>query len=212
MKDIIKGIVKRYIPVAIGLLVVLLSFLITNARVNTARDNISSQQRELNDIKNQLEIQRIAKDASEKKLIQDTTGLDVNRVNSDNDIAKEFVSMIFTWDSSKDYDSIRLSMVNDYGISADSDMLTVLFPEDVKVVQPDGSVLSYIDTHGRNCQFEKMDTYVAGINVGVYSYFAFVTWSSSDSDGNEAMSTAVLTYDIDSDGNFSNVNGYTIAR
>lgn len=212
MGNIAKDFVKRFASVFIALGLMLLLIFINNIRVSSAHDRLAVQQRELNDIQNKIDIKQSTADNAEQKLVKDTTGLDTDRVNHDNEIALDFLSMIFTWHSADEYDSNRLSMINDYGIAEDSSMLSVLFPADTKVVQVDGSILSYIDTHNINAQFEEMDTYVSGINLGTYSYFTFVTWSSSGETGSEGMSTAVVTYDIDSDGNMSNIAGYTIAR
>lgn len=212
MGDIVKDFVKRFAAIFISLGLMLLLIFINNVRVSSAHDKLAAQQRELNDIQNKIDIKQSTADNAEQKLVKDTTGLDTDRVNHDNEIASDFLSMIFTWHSADEYDNNRLSMINDYGIAEDSSMLSVLFPADTKVVQVDGSILSYIDTHNINAQFEEMDTYVSGINLGTYSYFTFVTWSSSGETGSEGMSTAVITYDINSDGNISNIAGYTIAR
>lgn len=212
MGDIVKDFVKRFAAIFISLGLMLLLIFINNVRVSSAYNKLAAQQRELNDIQNKIDIKQSTADNAEQKLVKDTTGLDTDRVNHDNEIASDFLSMIFTWHSADEYDNNRLSMINDYGIAEDSSMLSVLFPADTKVVQVDGSILSYIDTHNINAQFEEMDTYASGINLGTYSYFTFVTWSSSGETGSEGMSTAVITYDINSDGDISNIAGYTIAR
>lgn len=211
MGNIIKGIVKRCIPVLIGFVIMILMFFITNISLTEAENTLQMSRDKIAEAENRLAEKDRNVQVAEKKLVRDTTGLDADRVAKDKEIAEDFVSTIFTWDSGEEYDEIRRVMASEYNIPVDSYMMTVLFPENAKFDISDGTVANYIDIHARNCQYESMDVYTAGINAGTYSYFAFVTWSSADGKGNEAMAETILTYDVSAEGVLSNINGYTAA-
>lgn len=203
---------KRIIPIIVGVAILAVSILVTNTNISASNIKLAEQTRQINDLKNKIETKQQSLDDTEKKLVKNSTGLDSERLNKDNQIASDFASAMFTWSSGDEYEARRKTMVDTYKISPQSSMLTVLFPKDTVVKQPDGSKLSYITTHKLNSTFEKLETYVSKIQSGVYSYFAFITWSASDDKGNEGKTTAVLTYDIDASGNMSNIDGYTVSQ
>lgn len=209
MGDIIKDFSKRFLPCIVGFVLMMILILISMSMVTSAKSELDVQKRQLADIQNKIEVKQSAVTNREQKIIMDSTGLDTERVTKDNAVADAFLRSVFTWSNSAEYDNNRFTIANDYGVAEDSYLLTSLLPADIKVEQENGEPLSYIDTHMLNSTFEEMDAYVSGINLGTYSYFTFVTWSVADADGSEGVSEAVMTYDIDADGNISNIMGYT---
>lgn len=211
---------KKVVCVIVSIVFLGIASVVSNFDVNAIQKQIDEQQSELHDLENELEVKRNSAAQSEKKFVESMTGLDIDRVEKDDEIAKDFVSKVVTWSDGASYDAIREEIMKTYGLAADSDFMTVFLPENIKVTQPDGSVLNYIDSQNAlveaglsnqayNAQYESMESYVTDIRSGTYSYFTFVTWSSSNPAGADAMTTNIMTYDIDSDGTVSNIHGYT---
>lgn len=144
--------------------------------------------------------------------IEAVASLDITRVEKDDKIAADFLEKIMTWDSYAEYEGIRQELMSTYGLSEDSNFLTVFMPEVVTKTSKDGTVYNRIDVMGLNVTYEGMDSYVAGITGQVYSYFAFVEWSSHDKNGAEASAKCIFMYSINGEGKLLNLDAYTIAN
>lgn len=184
------------------LLICLFSYLInTNNMMRQYRD----QQQQLIDLQNEEKTLKEELAKKEAMLLQESTGLSVSRVESDNIIAEDFVKRVLTWPDGATYDAIRDSVIIEYQLSENSRFIKEFLPVNVKT---EDGLLNYIDTHHYNCRYESMTTYVSSIGTDVYSYVSFVTWSTADMGGNESTNTCVFTYDVNADGVLSNLDAY----
>ena len=145
--------------------------------------------------------------AARVQLIQDSTGLDMARVDKDSEIAETFMKKVLTWADGATYDGIRSSIMSEYNLAEDSRFMKEFLPINVKT--EDGK-FNYIDTHHYNCRYESMNTYVVSVSPNTYRYFSFVTWSTSDMVGNEAQKECIFTYDVNVDGVLSNLDAYVL--
>lgn len=212
---------KKVLPVIISFVFFIICLIYMQVNMKDANEQLQAKLSEKYQLKNEYDVKKSTVANTKKKLIQDATGLDTNRVAIDKDIAEKFAYKVFTWGNGQEYDEVRNMLLNMYGLSQDSDFMTSFYPENVKVINGD-TELNYIDNTlinestgefvSFNSQFEDMSSYVMNIDGDKYTYFSFVIFSSSDTAGAEAKSTAILTYTIDLDGYVSNVNGYTIAQ
>ena len=203
---------KIMIISAVCLVVITLTGTITNASVSHQSKAIEEQENQIYDLQNQLDIKTQTASAGQTQLVLDTTGLSEERKATDDAIAEAFAKRVLTWDNGKDYDAMREEIKSEYDLTEDSDFMQVFLHKYNNPVQPNGETIYYIDTHEINCQFESLESYVTNIQNdknGLYSYFAFVRFSSSDKGGNEGFATVIMTYDIDADGNLTNIHGYT---
>lgn len=202
---------KQVVPVVITLVLALLCGIIYMVNSSSWESKLSAQNKQIQQLQNQITVKEAANQNTTNTVVQQTTGLNQARVDSDKLIAEEFLEKIMTWDSYEEYQSLREWCMNTYGVEEDSKFLQIFMPEVVIATANDGSTYNRIDTSGLNVQYEGMDTYVTRITANNYSYFSFVTWSSHDSFGNEAATTAIFTYDINGNGELSNIDAYTIA-
>ena len=203
---------KIMIISAVCLVVITLTGAITNASVSRQSKAIEEQENQIYDLQNQLDIKSQTASAGQTQLVLDTTGLSEERKATDDAIAEAFAKRVLTWDNGKDYDAMREEIKSEYDLTEDSDFMQVFLHKYNNPVQPNGETIYYIDELGINCQFESLESYVTNLQKdqnGLYSYFAFVRFSSSDKGGNEGFATVIMTYDIDADGNLTNIHGYT---
>ena len=184
-------------------------FIFYSVSTNAMQKKLLGQTNTLHDLQNQIDVKQTESDSNNAMLSQNTTGLQAYRVTKDDKIAETFISSVLTWSDGATYDSMRLNAMDKYGLKDTDSFMKVFLPVNVKTA--DGKY-NYIDTHHRNCKYESMSSYVSGIGSDVYSYFTFVTWSASDMGGNEAKSSCIFTYDINSNGDISNLNAYTMAN
>lgn len=200
---------KRFIMVVCGITIVLLfgSILAYAFNSREIQNTLAGQQNEIYDLTNELDVKKAEAKANTTKLIESSTGLKLDRVSKDDEIAETFISSVLTWNDGTKYDTMRSNIMTEYGLTENDEFMRVFLPPNVKTA--DG-VHNYIDTHKANCAYESMESYVTRVGTDVYSYFTFVTWSTSDMIGQEATSTCVFTYDINSDGKISNLGAYTM--
>lgn len=170
---------------------------------------LSVLKNEYYDLKNKTELLQSQVKANETKLVKSATGLDAKRVAKDDDVARVFLKKVLTWSDGATYNNMRSAIQSLYNLEETSDFMTVFLP--VNVTTPDGKY-NYIDTHHSNCKYESMTSYVTAIGLDYYSYFAFVSWSTKDGAGNESKSTCIFTYDVNVDGELSNLHAYTLIK
>lgn len=159
-------------------------------------------------------------DSSLRTKMKEVTGYDYSRVKSDDMTAESLFKSIFTWDTYDEYMENRQQLL-DMGVDADSYVMTTFFPELKQVTPDNGDEPYYVvndGTESLNMAYGSMTSRVTGIDGNVYSYFAEVTITTETSyektDGNtqKTVGTAVcvLLYDVDGDGNMTNLDAYTI--
>lgn len=178
--------------------------------LSTQSSVLAAQTREIADMKSKISLKEQTVLKAEQDSVQAVTGMDANRAAKDNKIAESFFKEIMNWSSLDEYNQIRTNLAENYGLRENSSFLTVFMPPVVDSVSPDGSHYNRIDTLGLNVSYEDMDSYVTGIKNTTYSYASFVTFSSASANGNEGFATVMATYDIDVDGNISNLYAYTV--
>lgn len=193
---------------AIVIVCIIICVLFYGSSIGHLKATITDQTNQIADLKNELDIKSNQQTSTQIKLEQDATGLQLDRVSSDDKMMKDFLTKCLTWNSGEEYDKMRADLFQTYGISEDSSFAKTFLPKNIKT--EDGKY-NYIDTHNANSKFEEMSSYVSHITPDSYSYFTYVTWTSADGNGNEGSSTCAFTYDITTDGKLENLNAYTIA-
>lgn len=177
--------------------------------VSSDTSKVGTQDETIANLKSLISSEKSEQEKASAYTVMATTGLNQARVDKDNDIAKTFIESVMTWDSYDQYVRIRRECMEKYGLDENSEFMKAFLPPVTNSVL-DGKNYNQIDTVGLNVQFEDMDTYVTDITGDIYFYFAFVTWSSHDTNGAEAETTSIFTYKINSDGMLLNVDASTI--
>lgn len=201
---------KKYIPIAISITLVAIVGCVYITNVNSWNTSLMDQKFKIEEYENAINVQKQSIQNKQEETINSVSGIDFKRVEEDDKKAETFLSTIMTWDNYKDYENIRKKMINDYQIPEDSSFMQVFLPKIPNKKNKDGKNYNKIDNNGLNITYDSMKSYVTKITESTYSYFSVVKWSTADSDGNEAESSAVFSYDIDANGGISNLEGYTI--
>lgn len=162
---------------------------------------ISEQKTELTALKAEVEEYEAA--LAEKE----DTGSKPNTTTSSGDpkakhgeIAKTFLKTMLTWDSYKNYTDIRTWLSSEYGVAADSQLLTAFMPEVTEDALGDS-----------NMRFSDLQSYEVKVEGDVVEYFALCTVKNRI-DGNVGNGKVAVFYTIDKQGTVSNITAYALAR
>ena len=202
MKEKVKGF-KILIVCIIVSLVILIGNSIVTKTVYNKRLVVKSNENQ--NLTSQIEKNRVLKSQSLDNTKAQITGIDMNRVRTDDGVAEAFLKKIFTWSSAEEYNNIRDDLVNSTFVQNEN-FLSTLFPE-LKIEQDvEGNDTNIIDDniYGQlNMKYDSMTSHVTEINGTTYSYFTEVIVTSEVSDGTSRIGNIVVTYSVDKDGNLS---------
>lgn len=194
---------KKLIPVLIGLVICIMGFFYQKATVNAAQTQVNELKEQLAGLENDYAVKVSSQKAENEKVIQQATGLEQEKKSSDDEKMAAFMADTVNWSSYAEYKERRANVIEKY--NPNEDFLNMFFPEVGVAVSADGHEYNRIDQSGLSLSFSKLDSYIINIQGGVYSYFAIVTVTNN---GNTASNvTFALTYDIDENGNVSNLKG-----
>lgn len=139
------------------------------------------------------------------------SGVDVERVNRDKQIADGVFREIMNWSDFDTYHKIREKLISEYHLDENGRFLSVFMPEVIQTPPTlDGSVYNRIDQNHLNVNYEGMESHVCAIEDDVYKYISFVEWSTHDVNGNESFATVVFLYQINAEGVMFNFDAYTL--
>lgn len=200
---------KKFVPIVISIAFTAIVGCVYFFNTKKWDNTLFEQQSMIEEYQNAINIQMQSLQQAEDNAVSCASGIDFSKVAKDDETVKSFLEMIMTWGSYEEYEAIRQKLVNEYGVSEDSTFMTTFLPA-VKNKEKNGKNYNVIDNNDLNMTYEDMDSYVVKISNETYSYFTIVEWSSADEFGNEGKSKAVFTYDVSSEGNISNLEGYTI--
>ena len=143
------------------------------------------------------------------------TGLDNTRKNKDDTVASKIFGYATTWSSSQTYMSQREHLLKQYDyLDENSQFLQEFFPPVDRVVIRDtsGALISNPLDNGLNMKFSYLLSYVMDIKDDTYSYFTQVYISSSGPAGGTSTGQFIATYDVNADGEFSNIFCYALTN
>lgn len=163
-------------------------------------------------IRNQIQIKSQAAAQANQVVVQNTTGLDAERVVKDDKAAATFMSKILTWSDYKTYQENRRICIEDYDLDPDGPFMTAFLPDVPEITSADGTTYNRIDEWDLNMRYENMKSYVTNISGSAYSYMAFVTVSARDEKGATSISTCVFVYKVSSGGELYDVSAYTVVE
>ena len=138
------------------------------------------------------------------------TGMDVRRVERDNQLALTYFTPAFSWRSGAEYDAARAVFVADLGEV--HPFIRVFMP-------PNGSIdrFNYIDLNNLNSDLISFDSYVTGIRGEIYMYTTIVTMAATGHLRNtgalgplsgQGFATVILMYTVDGRGVIGNISAW----
>lgn len=207
---------KWILPIVSGvvLIIVLLVSVVTS---NSHSSALAAQQAQIQELTNQIEMKKVTAQQAKDEAQQQSTGLNTQRVETDDAIAKEFLEKAMDWDSYDTYMQTRSAIAEEYHLNENSSFLTVFFPEVTLNEAPDGTTYNIIDDgtfgmpDGLNIHYSGMTSHVTGIVNDVYSYLTEVTLTTDVANGGSAVSRCAFLYDINGDGVMSNLEAYVLS-
>lgn len=202
---------KQFAPSLIsGLVLVLTIGAVSTVNLSQSR-SLLAQQDEKVELQNRIDQLSVENNTQITKVKAQANGIDVNRVENDDKVAKELMEMVFTWKSYDEYNEIRNTLMNKYQLSNDSSFMQTFMPEIYNEVL-DGKNYNRIDVGGYNISFNNMTSYVVSIDekTKIYEYFTIVDVTSKSENGGSIDYSLALQYKVTDSGQIMNLNGYTI--
>lgn len=211
MKEKVKGFKILIVCIIVSLVILIGNSIVTKTVYNK---RLAVKSNENQNLTSQIEKNRVLKSQSLDNTKAQITGIDMNRVRTDDGVAEAFLKKIFTWSSAEEYNNIRDDLVNSTFVQNEN-FLSTLFPE-LKIEQDvEDNDTNIIDDniYGQlNMKYDSMTSHVTEINGTTYSYFTEVIVTSEVSDGTSRIGNIVVTYSVDKDGNILNLNAYIVAE
>lgn len=213
----IKNVKMKDFKVLIICVIVAVCVLLGNMIVNNVvySRNLSEKSNQIQSLTAQIEKNRVLANQSLNDTKAKVSGLDMNRVRTDDGIAETFFTKIFTWSSAAEYNVIRDNLLQSDMLDTNNSLLTTVFPELKKEQDVDGGSSNIIDDsiYGQlNMTYDSMTSHVIGIDDTTYFYFTEVTVLSQVDDGISNAGEIVVTYSVNKDGQISDLNAYTVAE
>lgn len=215
---------KKWTAPIVALVVLVLACVFSIVSYTSARKELTDAQKQLEQVQASMDETGDSDTGLPKSLLtqmSEVTGYDDSRVLHNKSDAQAFFRSIFEWSGYEEYQENRNYAIES-GIPEDSQFLTTFFPDVVRENE-DGSVTSLYNDGGYelNMSYENMTNfYVTNISEDdVYSYLAVVQTSTEakyeTSDGTQKpaeTAQCVLTFDMDADGNMTNLCGYLLSE
>lgn len=213
----IKNIKMKDVKVLIICIVVTVCILSGNMIVNNVvySRNLSEKSSQVQELTAQIEKNRVLANQSLNDTKAKVSGLDTNRVRTDDGIVDAFFKKIFTWSSADEYNAVRDELLQSDMLAADNSLLTILFPELQEGQDASGDSSNIIDdgVYGQlNMTYDSMTSHVIGIDGTTYSYFTEITVLSQVAGGTANSGEIVVTYSVDKDGQILDLSAYTVAE
>ena len=202
---------KQFAPSLIsGLVLVLTIGAVSTVNLSQSRALLALQDEKV-ELQNRIDQLSVENNTQITKVKAQANGIDVNRVENDDKVAKELMETVFTWKSYDEYNEIRNTLINKYQLSNDSSFMQTFMPEIYNEVL-DGKNYNRIDVGGYNISFNNMTSYVVSIDekTKVYEYFTIVDVTSKSENGGSIDYSLALQYKVTDSGQIMNLNGYTI--
>lgn len=201
---------KKNIAIIICALIWLSTLVVSGVFSSGQNNQLDAQAVEIGNLNNKIEMQKTYNKTDDAQAVLKASGLNVVRKAEDDRTAEDFLKFVFTWDSLSEYNQIRDTLEDDYGMSSDNQFIKSFMPS---VAQFDSNGMRYGSgsDSGFNLEYEGMKSYVTNISNGKYSYFTIVTVSSTSKDGNEGVGSVAMLYTIDDGHNISDISGYVVS-
>ena len=199
---------KKYLGSIIAVAALFVFFIVQSVMISSASNKYATAKRKADTLSTQIDMVKQQNEYKKTKVESEATGLDESRVNDDLEVVKTFFDKTLTWSTGAEYDAARESLIKDYKFSENDTFLTQFMP--ANQYTSDGKY-NYVDLKKANSKFEDVTQYVYSIDGDLYSYFGFVTWSTTTSEGAEGKDTCVFIYSINGAGTITSMKAYVLS-
>lgn len=205
--DDLKEWAKRNLKEII-LFVVAFIVLIVGLRISSSqRSIVRNAKNQVSQVKSQIEVYKTKSDVQSVS----GDGLDTSRVETDELILENFYKVAFSFKSEDEYNDVRSNIRVDYKLDSKSEFFKYFY-QTISDELTDGQS-EPLESHARkstdkyDCAYKSMTNYVYTINDGVYTYISDVILTSNGKDYE-----VVIVPSVDSNGNITNIEGYTVTE
>lgn len=199
-----------YITMGIALLVMIISIVVSSFGGNSSASEIEQQEAQIAALENEIAAQSAAISSGNANVVSNATGIEISRVQHDDEIAKGLIQRMTTWNSYEEYCAIRYEVMDKYGLVSNSHVMKVFFPEYPDIQDMSGNSYNFIDYYKLSCSYSGMKSMVRGISdSGKYSYFTIVSCKGIRNGNGGSFSVAFL-YSVDANGTISEFDAYTL--
>lgn len=193
------------VSVVIGLIVVFASISMNRSRAEALKE----QEATIAELQNSINVLERTQTEATQKAMATATGLDTERVGLDKTRIDTFMGNIMSWKNYDEYTDVRTSLIEDYGVSPDSGVLTDFMPEVPNEVSNDGKTnYNRIDTYGIHISYDSSDIYNTGVLGDTYYYTVFAKWHTSDKNGSVGRSETIFTMAVKGNGTISDIYAF----
>lgn len=202
-------VVQRNILMVIGAIALIVALTITGSTLDNRKDTLADQRAQIASLDSQVrdkddEAQRVY-----ERTMLASTGVDMKRKQTDDEIISELMTDTLTWNSMPEYKKARERVMDKWQFGENSQFMSTYMPGEISgAMRTDASgETHYAYDSNLRSEFEKIETYVLDVEpeTDVYSYFAVVTSRHTSNDGEAATEgTSIVTYKV-SDGEIYDV-------
>lgn len=161
-------------------------------------------------LENQLRVLR-DRVREQRTSIMFSEDFDHERFERDNDIFGALAYQIFDWDSYTSYMENRAEFMERFGLTADSNFVSLFMPELPNIQSPDGTNYNEIDIKHMRLSYVTHDSYCINVHPDdLYEYIGEISWIVSSDDLPVASSphTDFVRYSVDADGNITSIDAW----
>lgn len=193
--------------VALGILAV------SGATGQSKKANLLELDGEISRLKSEIRTQEEAVREQEQLVVKSVTGADIRRVDKDNGVAESFFKETLAWSNLDEYNAKRKLLMDTYGMDSQDAFLSVFMPDVSTVKDKDGNEYQRENVNVVTVLFSDLSSRVVKLSDDVYTYFTEVSLHVEDvnREGSSGTALCIFQYDVDGDGNLSNLSGYTVA-
>lgn len=214
MKEFVEKNKKSVIIVGFLLLLTLVISIVTNSRISAMQARSDLNYEKIEQFKQNILNGNSSESSQAKEFVYEMTDINLDRVDSDMEMFKEFIHSMLTWSSYDEYEKLRQIAQDKYGIAPKSQFLDKYMPYVRVYKSRDGSKYNKIDTNKLNSSFDGATTYVLGSskkgNREVYDYVAEVKATSTSRFGNSSSFKTLILYSVDENRNIYSISAYVI--
>jgi len=166
-----------------------------------ASSELASINRKIADVENEIAAKKALASARRVEVLETLGGISERRLNDDDTRFSEMANVAFTWSGYEEYCAMRESLMSDYGMKSDCQMLTDFWPYVPEIDLGNGRSYNYIDAeYGMSVEFSDIKTYCIGVSGDVYHYFGIIYWRACGRGGSSYLTVSAFMADMNSDG------------
>lgn len=208
--------IRRWGFSAILVMMMLMVLIITSHIVRSQNHKLQMAEQKVAQLKNSQKVNEVVEKEQNKEVKQKVSGLNTDRVKTDDAIMTTFLNECLNWKSYAEYKAAYDTISSKYQKAVSPTFFDTFFPE----IKETKVGTNPIDEKGLNLKFEKLTSHVIQIDsVGdAYTYFGEVKVTSDtkytdahhDTHTTSGVGTIAFIYTINGDGILSNVSAYTV--